>query len=448
MSGTALKAACYVRVSTENQLDNYSIEEQTRRLEAYCASKGWAVSGVYADGGYSGGNTERPALRKMLGDIRGGQVDIVLVHKLDRLSRSQKDTLTLIEDGFLRRGVEFVSVSENFDTSTGFGRAMIGMLSVFAQLEKEQITERLTMGRVGRGRAGLYHGGPVSPTGYTYAGGRLVVDEYKAAQVREVFGLFLSGHGVSAIRRRMDERYGGWSSHSLVSGILRNTVYIGKVKFNQVQYDGVHEAIVDPAVFRQAQALLRGGRPKAPLRSGCLLTGLVRCARCGARYSANHGYYKCYSRAKSDQRYIADPDCKNKHWEIARLDGVILAAISALRYDPARAGAAEPPVPGASALKRRVTAAGSQISRLIGLCQAGGASAGEIAPRIAALRQEQEALSRLLSQPAGERSAAAAPYGPRAVSPGSGLEEQRMLAGGLIQSVSIDGERLHIRWRI
>ena len=132
---------CYVRVSTENQLENYSIEEQTKRLEAYCLAKGWTIPEVYTDGGFSGGNTNRPALQMMLHDLHSNIAQAVVVYKLDRLSRSQKDTLMLIEDEFLANHVDFISVNENFDTSTPFDRAMIGMLSVFAQLEKDQIVE-------------------------------------------------------------------------------------------------------------------------------------------------------------------------------------------------------------------------------------------------------------------------------------------------------------------
>ena len=122
----------YVRVSTDNQLDNYSIEEQTERIKSYCKAKGWTLLHIYTDGGYSGGNTNRPALQKMLEAIKRGEAAAVVVYKLDRLSRSQKDTLTLIEDSFLSHNTDFISINENFDTSTPFGRAMIGMLSVFA----------------------------------------------------------------------------------------------------------------------------------------------------------------------------------------------------------------------------------------------------------------------------------------------------------------------------
>ena len=128
-------------------MEGYSIQAQTERLQAYCKAKGWGVFHTYTDAGFSGSNMERPALSQLLEDVEAGRVDCVLVYKLDRLSRSQKDTLHMIEDIFLANGCDFVSMSENFDTSTPLGRAMIGILSVFAQLEREQIRERMAMGR-------------------------------------------------------------------------------------------------------------------------------------------------------------------------------------------------------------------------------------------------------------------------------------------------------------
>ena len=231
-----MRVACYVRVSTENQLENYSIEEQTERLKAYCKAKGYDNYEFYVDGGYSGGNLNRPGLQTMLHAIKDGQISAVLVYKLDRLSRSQKDTLNLIEDSFLANGVNFISMNENFDTSTPFGRAMIGILSTFAQLEKDQITERFTMGRIGRAKAGLFHGGAYIPIGYDYKDGYLVVNEYEAMQVREVFDMFLKGASINSIWKHHQEhyttKYGKWSSETLVRNVLKRATYIGKVKFN------------------------------------------------------------------------------------------------------------------------------------------------------------------------------------------------------------------------
>ncbi|HBG12143.1 MAG TPA: integrase, partial [Clostridium sp.] len=132
------RTALYIRVSTTEQAqEGYSIGEQKERLEQYVKAMGWIISGEYIDPGFSGSNTDRPALNKLIDEIN--QHDIVLVYKLDRLSRSQKDTMLLIEDVFLKNDVDIVSMSESFDTSTPFGRAAIGLLATFAQLERENI---------------------------------------------------------------------------------------------------------------------------------------------------------------------------------------------------------------------------------------------------------------------------------------------------------------------
>ena len=128
-----MRVAIYCRVSTEQQVDNYSIDFQKERTKAFCASKGWEKVTEYIDGGFSGSNTQRPALQKLIEDINQKKVDVVIVYRLDRLSRSQRDTLYLIEELFLPNNVEFISLNETIDTSTPFGRAMIGILSVFAQ---------------------------------------------------------------------------------------------------------------------------------------------------------------------------------------------------------------------------------------------------------------------------------------------------------------------------
>ena len=306
---------CYVRVSTENQLENYSIDEQTKRLKAYCLSKGWTVLKVYTDGGYSGGNLNRPALNMMLQDLRAGLAQVVVVYKLDRLSRSQKDTLTLIEDEFLANHVDFVSINENFDTSSPFGRAMIGILSVFAQLEKDQIVERFTMGRIGRSKAGYFHGGGNPPRGYQYVDGKLVVDEYEATLVREVYRRFLEGATINAIYQSLWSRGIHWSA-TAVRNTLRNSLYIGKIKFKGQEYDGLHTPIISPEMYHSVQILLNSPEreqrkttpQKTPFRAGYLLSSLIFCQRCGAKYSADHGYYRCYSRAKSSKKFIRDPN--------------------------------------------------------------------------------------------------------------------------------------------
>jgi site-specific DNA recombinase len=152
-----IKVALYIRVSTLEQAEHgYSLQEQEQRLKDYCSAKDWTIKKIYKDGGYSGGSLDRPAMQQLIKDCK--KYNMILVYKLDRLSRSQKDTMYLIEDVFLANGVQFTSMSENFDTSTPLGMAMIGILSVFAQLERAQIKERMRMGQTARAKKVMWCG--------------------------------------------------------------------------------------------------------------------------------------------------------------------------------------------------------------------------------------------------------------------------------------------------
>ena len=360
---------------------------------------------MFVDPGFSGGTLERPALRNLLNDVRHGKFQTVVVYKLDRLSRSQKDTLFLIEDVFNKYNVNFVSVCENFDTGTPFGKAMIGILSVFAQLEKDQITERFTMGRIGRAKKGLFHGGGNAPTGYDYVDGHLAVNELKAVQVREVFNRFLNGESIHSIRRSMNEKYGNWSSHTLVYNILKNSLYIGKVKFGGIEYDGEHEHIISDKTFFEAQRLLskRGSEnaQKTPFRANYLLSGLVFCGNCGARYHGNHGCYKCYSRAKSDKKYIIDPNCKNPNLRIAELDNFICSEIARAAIDPSKIMDGIPTEPTSDnkhIFKKRLTEITEQQNKLIDLYQAAEITLESVTGRLRALETERAMLEKQLDE--------------------------------------------------
>ena len=157
------KAGIYIRVSTPEQEKNgYSLNAQEEKLKSFALAKDYEVTKVYRDGGFSGAKLERPAMLEMIDDIENNKLDLVLVYKLDRLSRSQKNTMYLIEDVFLKNNVDFISMQESFDTTTSFGRAMIGILSVFAQLERDNIRERMTLGRMERIKRGFYMGGDMN----------------------------------------------------------------------------------------------------------------------------------------------------------------------------------------------------------------------------------------------------------------------------------------------
>jgi len=457
-----ITVAPYVRVSTDNQLDNYSIEEQTERLKAYCTAKGYQIYQFYTDGGFSGGNTNRPALQKMLHDLRQGRFNAVIVYKLDRLSRSQKDTLTLIEDEFLANQVDFISVSENFDTTTPFGKAMIGILSVFAQLEKDQITERFTMGRIGRSKAGYFHGGGNAPKGYTYSDGELVINPVEAEQVREVFQLFLSGKSINAVAKLMEEKYhnGLWDNSSKIYNCIRNSVYIGMVKFKDEEYQGRHEPIISKEDFALANELLhsperenaKSSAQKTPFRANYLLSSLIYCKRCGARYSANHGYYKCYSRSKSSAQFVTDPDCKNDNWLIPDLDKLVIEEISHIAVDGSyKKLLHKKEKADISELQKEVQKTEKAISRMIDLYQITEIPISQVKEKIEALQDKKSQLLAMIEKAQSRdmsEAFVAAMENFISVMETGGLEEQRLMISTIVRAIYIDGRSVELKWRI
>jgi site-specific DNA recombinase len=303
------QAALYIRVSTQEQAqEGYSVGEQKERLIAYCKAHDWLIADIYVDGGFTGSNINRPGMQKLIAET--DKFDVVLVYKLDRLSRSQRDTLHLIEEIFLPNDVDFVSMQESFDTSSPFGRAMIGLLAVFAQLEREQIKERTKMGRVARAKSGLHHGGGFIPIGYDYADGKLTVNKYEAEQVRKIFEWYLGGGSLKSVSERLQaegytNRYGSYNSWSSIRNILENQTYLGRIHFGDVVVNDTHEAIISLEQFEAAQ-ILRGKRRdqygSTAFQSKHLLTGMIFCGHCGARYylrnTGKYAYYACYSRSK------------------------------------------------------------------------------------------------------------------------------------------------------
>lgn len=338
------KAGLYIRVSTSRQdKEGHSIPMQKARLIAYCKAKGWVVAGLFVDPGHSGSSLERPGLTELVEAVEAGELDLVLVYKLDRLSRSQKDTLYLIEDVFMANKTDFVSVQESFDTSTIFGRAMVGILSVFSQMEREVITERTLMGRSGRAEEGLWHGGGTDPIGYDYVDGSLVVNKEEADQVRQVYSLYADGYSVSEISRRMagfKTKHGDWSHTSTIGNVLDNPLYSGTVHFDGVLGKGRHLPIVpvdlDHAVKKRRE---RVRKVEAAGDSSFLLTGMVFCKDCGARYFPHKRpngsvVYSCHSRAKKNKKMVKNPACKAPHIPVADLDRMVEEEVFRLAADP------------------------------------------------------------------------------------------------------------------
>lgn len=380
------RAALYIRVSTlEQAQEGYSVGEQKERLIAYCKAKDWLIADIYVDGGYTGSNLNRPGIQKLISET--DKFDLVLVYKLDRLSRSQRDTLYLIEEVFRPKGVDFISMQESFDTSTPFGKAMIGLLAVFAQLEREQIKERTWMGRVARAKTGLHHGGGNIPIGYEYEDGKLIVNPYEAEQVRKIYEWYLAGASLKGITDRLQDegytnKYSSYNSWSSVRNILGNETYTGTLHFGDIVVEDAHEAIISKEQFNAAQ-ILRGKRQEqygsTAFQSKHLLTGLLFCGHCGGRYylrnTGKYSYYACYSRTKQIKGMIRDPNCKNKIWKAQDLEPIIDAQIRELLSSPQMAAEvatnkAKPiPITKNTDIERRIHDIDKQISKLMELYQ-------------------------------------------------------------------------------
>ena len=462
-----MRVGLYPRVSGHEQEDNYSIPEQIDRMKKYCESRDWMVYKIYTDSGFTGSNMDRPGLQEMIKDVENGKLDMVLVYKLDRLSRSQKDTLFLIEDVFDKNGVGFTSMTENFDTSSPFGKAVLGVLAVFAQLEREKIKERTMMGKDSRAQEGKWHGGRWVPVGYDYTEGLLIPNEYEAMQVKEVADLFLKETPVRTIARMMTDKgylhkHGEWEAKT-IRRVLQNPVNIGMIKNRDKWHKGIHDSILDQKTFDAIQKLMEERRNQygttKPHKT--LLGGILYCKKCGARYARQRFkeyYYSCYSRSKRMKKMIKDPNCKNAHHRADKLDAAILDEIRKLVVDPDRIAQVREnrPVSDVSGKIKSITSEiakiDTQISKMMDLYALGTIDLDVISDKVADLNNTKTALSKELNSlnvPDTDnvmtdeqiRNIAAL------MKDDLPLEDRRNIVQSLIYYIEIDDENVLIHWK-
>jgi len=318
--------AVYTRKSTEEGLDQEfnSLHAQREAAEAFIKSQkhaGWTlISRPYDDGGFTGGNLDRPALKRLLEDIDGHQIDCVVVYKVDRLSRSLLDFARLV-DRFDQRSVSFVSVTQQFNTTTSLGRLTLNILLSFAQFEREIISERTSDKMSAARRKGKWVGGtPVLGYDVDPAGGRLIVNEKERRRVRDIFALFLQHHSLLAVVEELARRRWKTKSRTSQSGkthigraftkaslrlLLTNAVYSGQVEHRGVIYPGEQAAIIEPSLWKAVNAELRAGRRTrtgaAREQQNALLAGMLACTSCQrpmiptytSKLGRRYRYYVC-----------------------------------------------------------------------------------------------------------------------------------------------------------
>jgi site-specific DNA recombinase len=364
-AGPVVRCAIYTRKSTEEGLEQEfnTLDAQRESGEAYIVSQkneGWeCLAEHYDDGGFTGGNMDRPALRRLLADIEAGKVDCVVVYKVDRLSRSLLDFAKIMEV-FDQRKVAFVSVTQQFNTSTPMGRLVLNVLLSFAQFEREIIGERIRDKIAAQRRRGKWTGGfPVLGYDVDRSGGspKLVVNSGEARRVHEVFELYLSLGSMLPVVEELERR--GWlnkqwtTKKGAIKGggpfdrgslyaLLTNPLYIGKVKHKDDVFAGEHEAIIAADIFQKVQALLqrngRTGGVEVRNKYGALLRGLLICGNCDhtmvhnftGRGGKRYRYYTCTHAIKNGRK-----KCQSGSLPAAEIERVVVDQIRCIADDPA-----------------------------------------------------------------------------------------------------------------
>jgi len=338
--------AIYTRVSTDNQAEKEfsSCEAQEQKMKSFIASQdNWRIFKVYTDAGYSGATLERPALQQLLSDLKKEKIDIVFVYKIDRLTRSPKDFYQLIEF-FEQAKIDFISITERFDTSTPAGRLLRNIMLTFSQFERELTSERTKDKMLERAKKGMCNGGN-TPYGYMRENKKLIPCPKDAEEIKSIFENYLETGSLSkvykmAIEKGIKNKRGKNFSKTTIFSILRNVVYIGKIKYNDEIYQGTHEPIISEEIFALAQKIHKNKRKNFRVYKNFLFGGLIKCKHCGSKMTSSftnkksgeklkrYYYYRCTSTLGHDWQA-----CSVKQVSAERLENFCIENLERVSVD-------------------------------------------------------------------------------------------------------------------
>ncbi len=344
-----MKIGIYTRVSTDGQaeVEFNSCEAQEAKIKAFISSQdNMEIYKTYSDQGYSGADTNRPALMDLLTDIRQGSINSVIAYKIDRLTRSPKDFYQLIEV-FEQHDVSFISVTERFDTSTPSGRLLRNIMLTFAQFERELISERIRDKMLERAKKGLWNSG-ITPLGYGRENKKLIINANETKIVKTIYDTYSKTGSMAAVYHKLKDqgirgRNGKIFPNVTLSTILRNRLYTGKITHRGQTYQGIHEPIISEELFSKVQLLHKEKVKKAKVYNYSLFTGLVNCKECGSKMTfvftnksrkqpgpkLRYYYYRCTSISKRDFSV-----CSTRQVSMDRLDDFVIENLSRIAADP------------------------------------------------------------------------------------------------------------------
>lgn len=481
------KAALYCRVSTEEQArEGLSLGAQQATLAEFCQARGWTVAGAYIDEGYSAKNLERPAIRRLVADARQHRFDVVVVWRLDRLSRRVLDTMRLVEEVLDPLEVGFASVTESIDTKTPAGRMMIGLLASVAQWERESIVARTRMAKRQAVLQGRWPGGPAH-LAYTYDHQRRTLDvrpEGVALYLRLVEWYLDQGWGLARIARQLNRegqpgpRGGRWAE-TTVRRVLESPVPAGYLPLRGALHAGPHPAIIDADRWLQLQTerCRRSAEHTHARSESFLLSGLAECGLCGGRILTRrvwgnwpllpkrvYDYYVCRNRVSVAVQRSGGARCELAHLPRAEVDALVLRHLR--RYDPGRdaldraideeqrrqGGRRQTAGGEASALRSRLADTEARLSRYRDAFERGALEAEDFAARTSELTLQKRALTERLdavaTAPPGDAAARRARVlehlaDPAALAPAL----LTALLPHLVERVLLFPDRVHVRLR-